>query len=137
MSEKKIKMGDKGKSRGYRDLIAWQKGMEICELIYRITKGFPKEEMYGLTSQMRRAAVSIPSNLAEGQLRNSKNEFRQFVSISLGSCGELDTQMELAHRFGYVPNKDIDSLCELVNEEMRILHGLRNKLSQTDTDTKN
>jgi four helix bundle protein len=111
--------------------------MEICELIYKITKGFPKEEVYGLTSQMRRSAVSIPSNLAESQLRNSKNEFRQFISIALGSCGEPDTQMELAQRFGYVSNEDIDSLSGLLNEEMRILHGLRNKLLQTDTDTEN
>lgn len=95
-------MEDKGKSKGYRDLIAWQRGMEICEVIYKITEAFPKEEVHGLTSQMRRAAISIPSNLAEGQLRNSKNEFRQFVSIALGSCGELDTQLELANRFGYV-----------------------------------
>ena len=82
-------------SKGYRDLIAWQKGMELAEMVYKITNGFPKEEIYGLTSQMRRSAVSIPSNIAEGQLRTSQKEFAQFVSIALGSCAELSTQLEL------------------------------------------
>ena len=76
------------KSKGYRDLIAWKKGMELVELIYRITSEFPKEEVFGLTSQMRRSAVSIPSNIAEGQLRNSPKEFSQFISVALGSCAE-------------------------------------------------
>lgn len=83
---------------------------------------------------MRRAGVSIPSNVAEGQLRSSKNEFRQFISIALGSCGELDTQIELAQRFGYLSRLDAERVFSLLNEEMRILHGLRNKLSQTDTE---
>jgi four helix bundle protein len=114
-------------SKGFRDLIAWQKGMELSEMVYKITISFPKEELYGITSQMRRAAVSIPSNIAEGQLRNSKKEFIQFLSIALGSCAELSTQLELSKRLRYLTESDFELISELIYEVMKILHGLRKK----------
>jgi four helix bundle protein len=116
--------------RGYKNLIAWQKGMHLAEKIYSITSEFPKEELYGLTSQMRRSSVSIPSNIAEGQLRDSKKEFKQFVSIALGSCAELSTQLELASRLVYISNSTFTSLSQLIDEEMKILHGIRRKISK-------
>jgi four helix bundle protein len=126
--------GRKKTTKGYKDLIAWQKGMDLAEMTYKITSDFPREEIYGLISQMRRAAVSVPSNLAEGQLRSSKNEFKQFVSISLGSCGELDTQLELAKRLGYIKEKIFKEISEVINEEMRILHGLRHKIYRNNVN---
>lgn len=120
-------------SKGFRDLIAWQKGMELTEIIYKSTQKFPREEIYGLTSQMRRASVSIPSNIAEGQLRNSKKEFSRFISIALGSCGELSTQLELSKRLLYIKEKEFENISTLADEVMKILYGLRRKLSNTNT----
>lgn len=79
----------------YKDLIVWQKSFELCLLIYRITKEFPKEELYGIVSQMRRAALSIPSNIAEGFSRHRKLEYIQFLHISFGSAAELETQLQM------------------------------------------
>ena len=97
-------------------------------LVYEATKEFPRSEIWGLTSQMRRSAVSIPSNIAEGQLRKSKNEFAQFISIALGSCAELSTQLDLSKRLGYLDEMNFLRIAEDINELMRILHGLRKKL---------
>lgn len=119
-----------GKSKGYRVLIAWQKGMELVELTYKITNEFPQEEIYGLTSQMRRSAISVPSNIAEGQLRNSQKEFAQFISIALGSCAELSTQLELGRRLNYIDNESFIGISEAIAEEMKILHGLRRIISK-------
>ena len=127
---------EKGKSMGFKDLVALQKGMRLVEAIYKITREFPHEELYGLTSQMRRSAVSIPSNIAEGQLRKSKNEFAQFISIALGSCAELSTQFDLSKRLGYLDEMNFLRIAEDINELMKILHGLRKKLS-TNTITTN
>ena len=82
--------------RGYRDLRAWQHAMELVTEIYRVTRTFPKDELYGLVGQLRRAAVSVPSNLAEGHGRNSRNEFRQFIGQARGSLSEVETQIEIA-----------------------------------------
>ena len=122
-------------SKGFRDLIAWQKGMELSEMVYKITSSFPKEELYGITSQMRRAAVSIPSNIAEGQLRNSKKEFIQFLSIALGSCAELSTQLELSKRLRYLTESDFERITEVIYEVMKVLHGLRRKHQVDVTNT--
>lgn len=122
-------MEERGSKKGYRDLIAWQKGMDLVEEIYKTTQYFPREEMYGLTIQMRRAAVSVPSNVAEGQIRSSQKEFSQFISIALGSCAELYTQLELSRRLGYMNEKDFRKTSESINELMKILHGLRKKVS--------
>ena len=91
-----------GRSNSYRDLIVWQKAMDLTKQVYRITKHFPQNEIYGLTSQIRRCAVSIPSNIAEGRGRNSDKEFIRFLHIALGSLYELQTQLELALSFQYL-----------------------------------
>ena len=85
----------------FRDLDVWRLGLELAELIYRCTAQFPKSEVFGLSAQMRRAAVSVPSNIAEGRARNSSRDFLRFLSISRGSLAELETQLELAIRLDY------------------------------------
>lgn len=87
--------------RSFRDLDVWREGMDLAESIYRCAVMFPKTEVYGLANQIRRAAVSIPSNIAEGRARNSSREFLQFLGIARGSLAELETQLELALRLGY------------------------------------
>jgi four helix bundle protein len=87
--------------RSYRDLLVWQKAVELAVLIYRLTEGFPKREIYGLASQIRRAGVSVPSNIAEGYGRGSRKEYLRFLSIAQGSLKELETQTILAQRLGY------------------------------------
>ena len=106
----------------YRDLIAWQKAMELVTHVYEITKAFPDEEKFGLVSQMRRCAVSVPSNIAEGQARNSRGEFLQFLGIARGSTAELTTQLLLAENLGYLT--DSKNTIEMVEEVGRILSGL-------------
>lgn len=110
--------------RSHRDLIVWQKGMELVVAVYGISKNFPKEETYGLTSQLRRAAVSIPANIAEGQGRRLPREFAQFLAHARGSLLELDTLLELAQRLGYIKESEYFKIKERVNEVGRILNGL-------------
>ncbi len=110
----------------YRDLIAWQKAMDLVTHIYEITKKFPDDERYGLVSQMRRCAVSIPSNIAEGQARNSKGQFLQFVGIARGSVAELTTQILISQRLGYLSEPDLT--IDKAGEVGRILSGLANSL---------
>jgi four helix bundle protein len=88
--------------KNFRDLDVWHLGVELAETVYRVTARFPKSELFALTSQMRRAAVSIPSNIAEGRARGSSREFLHFLSISRGSLAELETQLELAIRLDYI-----------------------------------
>jgi four helix bundle protein len=88
-------------SSGYRDLLVWQEAMKLAVMVYHVTSGFPREEMYGLTTQVRKAAASIPSNIAEGAARNSPREFHHFLGISAGSLAEVETQLELASRLEY------------------------------------
>ena len=95
-------MGDKIKS--FKDLRIWQEGIKLVKDIYKVTKDFPKEEVYSLSAQMRRAAISVPSNIAEGFRRQYKKEFRQFLNISLGSLAELETQLVIAGELGYLKN---------------------------------
>ncbi len=87
--------------RSYRDLLVWQKAVELALLVYRLSEGFPRREIYGLTSQVRRAAVSVPSNIAEGYGRSSRKEYVQFLSIAQGSLKEMETQTIIAQRLGY------------------------------------
>lgn len=113
----------------YRDLTVWQKSIELARCIYQITEKFPKEERYGLSSQMRRAAVSIASNIAEGKLRGSDKEFRQFLLIAFGSGGELETQIEIAK---LLPGTDTLNYAEsdaLLGEVMRMLNVMISKVS--------
>src|ERR1700686_2110288 len=89
--------------RSYRDLVAWQKAMKFVTAIYEVTQRFPSEERYGLTNQLRRASVSVPSNIAEGQARFSKKEFHHFLSLARGSLVEIETQLLIAENLRYLP----------------------------------
>ena len=115
--------------RTFRDLIAWQKGMELTELVYHATKQMPDHERFGLTNQMRRAAVSIPSNIAEGHGRQSRADYLKYLRIARGSLGELITQYELAtQRLQMIPRAQ--SLTDLLDEEDRILQALIRSLER-------
>ena len=110
--------------QSYRDLIVWQKAMELVTELYQITRIFPAEEMFGLVSQMRRAAVSIPSNIAEGYGRASTGEYKQFLGHARGSLWEVETQILIAQKLAYVGEQDSARLLNLAMETGRILHGL-------------
>lgn len=112
----------------HKKLIAWQKGMDLVEAIYNITKNFPKEETYGLMSQLRRAAISVPSNIAEGAADRTPEQFRNFLSISIGSLNEINTQLELAYRIGYLRQDTHDKAQQMVDECLAITYGLRKSL---------
>jgi len=114
--------------RNYRELIAWQKAMELAEEVYRVTKGFPREEAYGLSSQLRRAAVSIPSNIAEGQGRRSTKEFIHFLGMAYGSLQEVETQIILATRIGYCQSTQEAELLERTAEVGKLINGLTKAL---------
>ena len=113
----------------YKDLQVWQKSMTLVTAIYKISKEFPKDEAYGLTSQMRRCAISIPSNMAEGYGRNSTNEYLYFLRIATGSLYELQTQMEISMNLYYLNRDEFDKLYELSREIERMLSSLIRKLS--------
>src|SRR3989344_5154634 len=106
--------GSSEKQRGFshRDLIVWQKSMKLVSLVYTFSKEFPADERYGLTSQMRRAAVSVPSNIAEGRSRSSRKDFAQFLHISLGSVAELETQIEIAKNLSFGHNQGYTACME-------------------------
>ena len=109
----------------HKNLDAWKKSIDLVEMIYKLSALFPDEERYGLTSQIRRAAVSVPSNLAEGAARNSKKEFLNFISISLGSLAEVETQVIIAQRLNFCERyNDFNQ----INEVRALLIGLRNYL---------
>lgn len=109
----------------HKELDAWKKSIDFVERVYKHSSSFPEEEKFGLTSQIRRAAVSIPSNLAEGAARNSKKEFLNFLSISLGSLAEVETQIIIAHRLEFC---EIGKVLDQVNEVRALIIGLRNYL---------
>ena len=108
----------------YNDLIAWRKAMHFVREVYDSTRSFPKEELYGLTNQLRRAAVSVPSNIAEGQARFSPKEFRQFLSHARGSLVEIETQVLIAQDLGYLSSIRSADLLREASELGRILNGL-------------
>jgi four helix bundle protein len=114
-------------SENYRDLIAWQKSKVLALEVYRCTRKFPKDEMYGLTSQMRRAAVSVPSNIAEGKGRHSQKELVQFLFRARGSLLELETQLSIAHELDYIERSAFIEMNERVEEVGRVLNGLINR----------
>jgi four helix bundle protein len=114
--------------RNYRDLIVWQKGIELAKEIYRIASRFPSSEKFGLTSQIERAAVSVPSNIAEGQSRRNSGEFRQFLYQALGSLAEVDTQLVLAHELGYLRPGDSTQAEGLIKELRAMTYTLVNRL---------
>ena len=110
--------------KNYSELIAWQKAMDLVEMTYRATARFPKEEVYGLTSQLRRSAVSIPSNIAEGQGRRTTREFLKFLSIANGSLRELETQVAIAARLNYLDEEGKTRMFSLTSEVGRLMNGL-------------
>ena len=118
------------KTRSFKDLIVWQKSYKLVLEIYRITKNFPKDEMYGLTQQMRRAAISMPSNIAEGYGRKHKAEYKQFLSIAYASLAELETQYMLAIDLGYIIKEEIveNLLKECGSMLYRMLNPIRSPL---------
>ena len=110
--------------KSYRDLVAWQKAMDLVTAVYRLTASFPREEIYGLVSQMRRAAVSIPSNIAEGQGRHGRAEFRHFLRQANGSLMELETQASIAERLGYASADAVAVILQDASEIGGLIHSL-------------
>ncbi len=115
-------------SCSYRDLVVWQKSMALAKSIYYETRSFPREELYGLSSQMRRAAVSVPCNIAQGQGRTSKREFKQFLAISRGSVLELETEVQIAADLGLLNTEFARQLIVKTEELLRMLNGLMKSL---------
>ena len=112
----------------HRNLLAWRKTMDLAVAIYEITNKFPKEEIYGLTSQLRRAGISGPSNISEGAADRTADQFSNFLSNAIGSLNEIDTQLELAFRLGYLSQSDYDRLSKLLDECLALTYGLRKSL---------
>jgi four helix bundle protein len=114
--------------QNYRELIAWQKAMDLVEKVYRLTNDFPREELYGLTNQLRRAVVSIPSNIAEGQGRGGPNEFMRFLHIAHGSLREVETQVLIAMHLKYGNATTAQDVLDAASEAGRIINGLLKSL---------
>ena len=114
--------------RSYRDLIVWQKSIELVDAVYRATANFPKNEIYALTSQLRRAAISVPSNIAEGHARKSTREFVNFLSIARGSLAEVETQIVIAKRLGYLDDALEADTFSKTTEIGRLMAGLARSL---------
>ncbi|MCM8539020.1 MAG: four helix bundle protein [Lentisphaeraceae bacterium] len=117
--------------KSYKDLIVWQKSMKLVSEIYKVTRNFPDTEKFGLVSQMRRSAVSIPSNIAEGYGRGSKVEYARYVKISRGSMYELDTQVEIARTQDFLNNENYKKITGNLEEIGRMLNGLVSALQKT------
>lgn len=113
----------------YKDLIVWQKSIDLVAELYEITKKFPREEVYGITSQMKRSAVSIPSNIAEGRNRGTKKDYLQFLRIAYGSGAELETQIIISKRLSETKNFDYKKVDSLLDEVMRMLNVMIRKLN--------
>ncbi len=120
-----------GLAKSYRELVVWQKGVQLTVLIYRLSQGFPREEIYGLTSQMRRAAVSIPSNIAEGSGRLNTPELRQFLGVARGSNFELQTHLRIARELGLGDGVQIAAAEDLSVEVGRLIHATIESLGKT------
>ncbi|HEY4476728.1 MAG TPA: four helix bundle protein [Candidatus Paceibacterota bacterium] len=116
--------------RSHKDLIVWQKGIDLVLSIYQLTKDFPKEEIYGLTSQIRRAAISIPSNIAEGRSRGTRKDFTQFLRVAFGSGAELETQLLIARKLSFGPEISYNKVEDQLGEVMRMLNAMIHKLNQ-------
>jgi four helix bundle protein len=122
---------DKIKLSSYRDLIVWQKSIELVVLVYDLTDKFPREEIYGLTSQLRRAAVSVPSNIAEGRYRGTRKDFRQFLLVAFASCAELETQIEIAKRLKKTNTLDYKQVDVMLLEVSKMLNSMIIKLADS------
>jgi len=118
------------KVKSYKELNVWKKGVEIADRVYKITEKFPQKELYVLTSQMQRSAISVPSNIAEGFVRGHTAEYRQFLRIALGSCAELHTQLIIAHKRNYVTQTETINLQEDLDHESRMIMNLIKSLNR-------
>lgn len=121
-----------GTIRSYKDLIAWQKSMDLVEEVYKATRGFPANERFGLTSQSRRAAVSIPANVAEGFGRCTKNDYIRFLDTAYGSANEVETHLLIAERLGFASSEQLHTGLDLAKEVQKIIRGLVNRLRSSD-----
>lgn len=115
--------------KSYKDLLVWKKGVNLEKMVYQVTKELPSDERFGLVSQMRRAAVSVPSNIAEGQSRRTAGEFVQFISHAEGSLAELETQIIISIDLGYLKSEDAPAILSQIEELQRMLNSLRHKLT--------
>lgn len=113
----------------YRELVVWQRAIELVVAVYELTEEFPKEEIYGLISQIRRAAVSIPSNIAEGRFRSTRKDFAQFLRVAYGSGAELETQIEISKILPKTKNLNYKKVDSLVSETMKMLNAIIRKLT--------
>lgn len=120
------------KINSYKDLIVWQKAIALVELIYMATSKFPKAEIYGLTSQMRRSSISIPSNIAEGFGRKKENDYKRFYRIAYGSALELETQIEIAIRLNYLNKNNCIKINKNISEVCKMLNVMGNRTAITD-----
>ena len=128
---KKVSSEEQKKTiQNFRDLKIWQLGKEIALEAYKVTQGFPREELYGLTAQMRRAAVSVPCNISEGHSRRATKDYQRFLKIAAGSCAELETQTEIALTLGYLNATACEGIMERIDHERRMLRKLIGKLSE-------
>jgi four helix bundle protein len=116
----------------HRNLVAWQKAMDLAVNIYELTRNFPQEELYALTSQLRRAAVSAPSNIAEGAADRTRQQFSNYLSNAIGSLNEIDTQLELALRLGYVTEIDYDRVYQALDECLALTYGLKKSVNRKE-----
>ncbi len=114
--------------KSYRDLQVWRKGIELVKQVYAITQMFPRYETYGLADQLRRSAVSVPSNIAEGQARQHTGEFRRFLYIALGSAAEVDTQLVIACELGYIDEEHVAPIEELIAEIRKMIYTIISRL---------
>ena len=118
--------------QSFRDLQVWQRAVQLSVALYRLTKEFPREEIYGLSSQIRRSAVSVPSNIAEGQGRLGTGEFKQFLGIARGSNFEVQTHLEIARALGFGDSKLLDETEGLSHEVGKMIHGILESLGNKD-----
>ena len=125
----KIALPEARKPKHYKDLLVWQKGMALAKFVYDLTRSFPADERYGLTSQLRRAAVSVPSNIAEGQARHGTGEFLQFLSHAEGSLAEIETQLLLAVNLGFCKQASVDASLSEIDQLQKMLVALKRSLS--------
>lgn len=117
--------------KNYEDLRVWSASIDFAEEIYKLTKEFPKEEIYGLTNQIRRSSVSVSSNIAEGCARGGTNEFIRFLNISSGSLGEVKTQLIISQRIGFIDKDTLNSLCKKIDEIGKMINALKNSINKT------
>jgi four helix bundle protein len=121
-------MSDKNQ-KPHRNLVAWQKSMDLVMQVYKLTQNFPERELYGLSSQLRRAALSVPSNIAEGAVDRTQAQFSHFLANALGSLNEIDTQLEISFRLGYISESEYRYISPWLDECLAVTYGLRKSIT--------